>query len=171
MYSTIKPKRGFCPDCTDKKETFLTAGRCRFHNEKAKALKKAAKLQDLEMSEGNDSFQKEMELASWFRSRVNEMTGNCTECGERINRQIFKYAKCGVAHIFPKSTFKSIATHPDNWLELGATCGCHSRAEDYEKAMKMKIFPEMLRRMKILLPEIHQDEIRRIPEYILKQIN
>ena len=170
MYSTIKPKKGCCPDCGDGSEKYLTAGRCQHHHKKYKSLKKEAERKEKDLGEGNESFQQFLELDKWFKLRVSEMKGVCAECGGPTSKNIYKYAICSVAHIFPKSKFKSIATHPLNWMELGAMCGCHSKSEDYEKAMTMKIWPEMLRRIKILVPEISAEERKYIPDIILQEI-
>lgn len=166
----LKRKMGFCEDCNDGIEKPIIAKKCQYHYKKNLSLKSQAKAKIKELGNGNTRFEEFAALDKWFRERVNEMTGNCQECGERINKNIFKYAKCGVAHIFPKSTFPSISTHKLNWMELGATCGCHSRAEDFEKAMKMKVWPEMLRRIKVLIAAMAQEEKRRIPDIILQEI-
>jgi hypothetical protein len=170
MYSTIKPKTGICPDCKDGKEKRLMAGKCQYHYKVSRYEKKAIQKKTLDIINGNANLQRELEMDKWFRLRVSEMRGSCAECGEYINRHIYKYAKCGVAHIFPKSKFDSIRCHPLNWMELGATCGCHSRSEDFEKAMQMKIWPLMLSRIKILIGSIAKEERKSIPDIILQEI-
>ena len=78
----------------------------------------------------------------------------CSECGASL---LGDYGE--VAHILPKSKFKSIAEEDDNIIYL---CGqfsqnqCHTKY-DYsplEKIKQMKIYPTVIERFKKLEPKI-----------------
>lgn len=160
-YSSIKPKMGICVDCSDSKVKRLVAGRCEYHYKSHRA-----KIRLQSQKEDNQ----DKDLTGWFRARVMEMTGECSECGLPTNKYIFKYAICAVAHILPKSKFPSVADHPMNWMELGASCGCHSHSEIFSNAAEMKVWPEMVRRFKILYPFIAPEERKHIPELLMREI-
>lgn len=78
----------------------------------------------------------------------------CEECGERLKGDISE-----IAHILPKSTFKSIATNDNNVLYL---CGmwsvsqCHSNYDNLPtiKVKEMKIFGKVSERFRILEEEV-----------------
>lgn len=69
----------------------------------------------------------------------------CRECKARLKGHVSE-----VAHVLPKSTFKSIATNDDNVIYL---CGmysstqCHANFDTFtvEKVKKMFIYPEIIR--------------------------
>lgn len=79
------------------------------------------------------------ELRDWFLARRKEMTGNCINCGKRSTKENIRFWKWGIAHILPKSTFKSIRTHFKNCMEL--CIDCHTVYDsNWENASKMKVF-------------------------------
>lgn len=76
------------------------------------------------------------EIDRWFIERRKEMTGYCCECGKKSFKEHDKHYKWSLAHIIKKSIFKSVATHPSNFIEL---CWLHHQEFDssYENAQKM----------------------------------
>lgn len=162
-------KYGICIECNDELEKPIIAGRCTHkhywaYRKKISLEKKGSRAnQHIINVKGNNTG-----LPLWYASKMKRMTGRCMECGEKIEKFNPKYAICAIAHILPKSIFKSVATHENNWLELGATCGCHSRYDkSWESASKMKIWSIAVERFKtfehlIVLPE----ELRKIPTYL-----
>lgn len=74
---------------------------------------------------------------------IKETKACCRECGERLKGHVSE-----IAHILPKSYFKSIATNDDNVMYL---CGmysskqCHTNFDTFsnENMQKMLIFPEV----------------------------
>ncbi len=88
------------------------------------------------------------ELELWFENAKRELAKNpyCQECGKYISDRFYRHA---TAHIFPKSLFPSVATHPMNKLFLGAGCGCHDKTHRLDTFSDMKIFREAVRRFRL----------------------
>jgi len=103
-----------------------------------------------------------LELDVWFKEiqdkyfHIHGYTP-CMECGASIP---FKYARHATAHLLPKKLFKSCATHPLNYLILGAGCGCHEKTHRVDKFVTMKIWPEAARRIKEMIPLLPFDELK-----------
>src|SRR5688572_6665827 len=65
------------------------------------------------------------DLERWFQARDKEAIGFCLHCGGKTCKGNPKYYKFSIAHLLPKRFFKSVKTHPLNWLELcyfGSSC-------------------------------------------------
>ncbi len=93
----------------------------------------------------------------FFQKHIHVIRENrlcCEECGARLRGDVSE-----IAHILPKSNFKSIATNDLNVLYL---CGmwsnsqCHSNYDNYPttKVKEMKIFSKVAERFQILQEEI-----------------
>lgn len=92
---------------------------------------------------------KKTELDRWFDcvAAIIKIYPYCCNCGEFITEKYYRHAS---AHIFPKAHFPSIATHPSNYLILGAGCGCHSEFDSsIENAAKMKIWKIAVERFRL----------------------
>lgn len=153
--SSIKPKKGQCIDCVargDKKEKYITAGRCGIHypqyrnfinrNKKVKAI---AKVVPMFKTKGlANTLEASIELAKWFKEKEELVAANpfCSECGEFIPPFRYRHA---VAHIFPKALFPSVASAEWNFLILAAGC-CHDKSHTIQSFKKMKVWPEAVRR-------------------------
>ena len=89
----------------------------------------------------------------WFAMVANEIRKSpyCWETGEFISEDDYRNAS---AHIFPKSIFKSIATHPLNFLILSPRNGSHDRTHRLDTFSKMKVFKIAVDRFKIFEPFI-----------------
>lgn len=74
--------------------------------------KKAAEIKEQKVS-GGDS---EMDL--FFTSLRKGMTGRCLFCNGRTMKEDNDKFHFSLAHLLPKAIFKSVATHPDNIIEL-----------------------------------------------------
>lgn len=74
--------------------------------------KRAAKLKEQE-NQGSES---EMDL--FFESQRPHMTGKCLFCGAKTMKEDDGKFHFSLAHLLPKAIFKSVATHPDNIIEL-----------------------------------------------------
>lgn len=111
------------------------------------------------------------ELDRWFKERQKEMTGRCVNCNGKTEAHT-KHFKCSIAHILPKAYFKSVATHPDNWLEL---CfygnSCHT---NYDNKMldliEMNCFDTIIQKFVKMYPSIAQEERRRIPPILIEYL-
>jgi len=112
------------------------------------------------------------ELQRWFEDRRKEMTGKCDNCGGKSCRDDDKYWKFSIAHLMPKAYIKSVATHPDNWLEL---ChfgnGCHSMMDNKMLDLtEMSCWDKIITRFVSMYPSIDKKERRRIPNVLLQYI-
>lgn len=112
-----------------------------------------------------------IDLNEWFnRIELKHSNGKgcyCMECGEWIPQQYMRHA---TAHLLPKKIFKSVATHELNYLILGAGCGCHQKTDRLDKFCKMKVWPEALRRIRIMMPLLPFDELKYISNAYLSAI-
>lgn len=166
--STIKVKSGVCLDCSHTVEQPLTAGRCGYHYQKFRAEENAKKTKkkyakQLETPLGVSGGQSELVL--WYSDKIHQRSGICMECLEVIPAS---YAQHSIAHIVKKSEIESVKTHENNWIELGAGCGCHGRFDhSAERASKMKVAKIAKERFKTFEHLIAPEERRRIPEWLL----
>lgn len=118
--------------------------------EKAQAKQKVQRsLSSLKsISENKELVENKTELNKWFEyvGTVIKANPNCWNCGEWIPDKYYRHAS---AHIFPKALFPSVATHPINFLILGAGCGCHHEFDSsIEKACKMQVWKKSVSRFK-----------------------
>lgn len=95
-----------------------------------------------------ESLKNRQEQEMWFEGigRVIAKNPKCWECGAWIPERFFRHA---TAHIFPKGIFESVATHPMNYLILGAGCGCHDKTHRLDTFSDMKVFGEAVRRFRL----------------------
>ena len=96
----------------------------------------------------------------FFQKHIQNIKDNrlcCEECGERLKGDVSE-----IAHILPKSKFKSISTEDLNVIYL---CGmwsanqCHSNFDNWpqEKVREMNIFPKLSEVFKELEQQITED--------------
>lgn len=90
----------------------------------------------------------------------------CWECGEIIPISLARHA---TAHILAKADFESVATHPLNYLILGAGC-CHNKTHRFDTFIAMKVWPIAAQRLKVLLPLLTPQEHGRLPDYLLDAV-
>lgn len=111
------------------------------------------------------------ELDRWFKDRQKKMTGRCLHCNGKTEAYT-KLFKCSIAHILPKAYFKSVATHPDNWIEL---CfygkSCHTNFDNHIiDIMELNCFDIVIERFVRMYPFIAPEEKRRIPDVLLQYV-
>lgn len=97
---------------------------------------------------GQETLKNRQELEQWF-DNISRLIGRhpfCMECNAFVPSKFYRHA---TAHIFPKSIFESVATHPMNYLILGAGCGCHDKTHRLDTFSDMKIFGEAVRRFRL----------------------
>lgn len=89
----------------------------------------------------------------WFGMVAEEIRKNpfCWNCGEKISESDFRNSS---GHIFPKSIFNSVATHPLNFIVVGNRCGCHDDTHRIDKFSKMPVFKIAVERFRIFEPLI-----------------
>lgn len=112
------------------------------------------------------------ELTRWFKNRRAEMTGICAHCGDPSCRGSDEYFKFSIAHILPKNIFKSVATHPLNWIEL---CfwgnSCHTNMDNKTlDLMDLNCFAIVIERFVAMYPAIDKKERRYIPDVLLQYV-
>jgi hypothetical protein len=130
------------------------------------------------------------ELQRWFDERRKEFTGKCKHCGgrsfiEAVQREgeddvAFsgrkknhdRYYKHCIAHILPKKLFKSVATHPLNWIEL---CfwnnSCHTNFDNFALDItELNCFDEVIEKFIAIYPDIDKKERRLIPEALRQYV-
>lgn len=112
-------------------------------------------------------------LQLWYKARQRQLTGRCVRCGATYNHTNLAYAIAATAHVLPKrqAMFPSVALHPDNYIELGAGCGCHhwyDNQASWEQVAADKIWPIVLEKFKMIEPKIL--ERSKIPEVLAQEI-
>lgn len=111
-------------------------------------------------------------LDKWFDGiRIEHFgtgEGQCMECGSVIPIQFARHA---TAHLLPKKLFHSVATHPLNYLILGAGCGCHYKTDRVDLFQKMSVWPEAARRIKEMIPLLPHDELKFVSAQLMKALD
>ena len=174
-----KYKIADCNQCGDKDVPCVKVGKehyCKFKchkNNKAKVQIDKAKERDKVRSLGKVQYVPEgtAELQRWFEDRHKEMKGKCQHCLGKTEKGKSTY-KCSIAHILPKAYFKSVATHPLNWLEL---CfynkSCHTNFDNMSlDIMELNCFDEIVTKFVAIYPSIAIQERRRIPNVLLQYV-
>lgn len=145
------------------------------HALKSEQLKTQAKLRNdtyenkLVDNQAKENFEK---LQVWFEQRARELAKHpyCAECGAYIPEKYYRHA---TAHVLPKSPtsgFPSVATHEENYLFLGAGCGCHNKTDRWDKFSQMKVWGLAIEKIKKMYPSIHPSERRRLPDVVMQEI-
>lgn len=111
------------------------------------------------------------ELNRFFENVHRQMTGRCRHCNGKTQKDKPNY-KNSVAHILPKAYFPSVATHPENWVEL---CfygeSCHTNFDNKMlDLMDMNCFDEIVTKFVKIYPSIAENEKRRIPPILLEYL-
>lgn len=121
-------------------------------------------------------YAEDTELELWFKVIRNKLKGVC-ECGcgqpsSKFSDKFFKFSCC---HLLAKSIFKSIATHPMNYLELtafGKSCHTTFDSMGYEHCKKTKpvLWEIVVERFNIIYPSIAESERKHIPQVLLNEL-
>lgn len=87
--------------------------------------KRKKKLQEEKELRGDDGLDK------FFERNRKKMVGVCQcGCGQKSQKKDDTFYRGSICHIFPKRTFKSIATNDYNWVERAMFGGCHSNMDN-----------------------------------------
>lgn len=113
----------------------------------------------------------------WFIERRKEMKGRCQFCNWKTEKANDETYRRSIAHLLPKrpNMFPSVATNPDNWLEL---CfygeSCHTNFDNNIISLELlhdsaewKIISEKFKR---IFPFIAEAERKNIHPLLLKEI-
>lgn len=134
--------------------------------------KKSAKKLKQEAEEKKGKKDPSADKERWFQDRRMEMTGKCRNCQKPSFKNSNEYFRFSIAHILAKrkSMFPSVATHPENWIEL---CGdCHN---DLDNCMidltDLSCWDEVVVKFQKIYLSIAPEERKRIPGILLQYIN
>lgn len=120
------------------------------------------------------SGEKKVDLTEWFPERRIEMTGICANCGDPSAKFSDEWYRCSICHLLPQRFFPSVADHEFNWIELcHFNKSCHTNMDSSSRKFepqKMKCWPEMVKRFKIIYPLTHPSERRHIPDIYLQEL-
>lgn len=108
----------------------------------------------------------------WFQDRRKEMAGFCKNCRNPSYKKSQEYFRFSIAHILAKrkNMFPSVATHPENWVEL---CGdCHTNLDNCMIDLTdLACWDEVVVKFQKMYPSIAPEERKRIPKILLQYIN
>lgn len=138
-----------------------------------KISKKRAAEMRLEQKTGTGRAATKASQDVWFEKIEKEHWGDsdrcaCSECGEQIP---VAFARHATAHLFPKRLFPSVATHPLNYMILGAGCGCHEKTHRIDKIVTLRVWPEISRRMNEVMAHISHEELSHVTTPMLRALN
>lgn len=116
------------------------------------------KLEENALAKGTDS---EMDL--FFSSLRKGMKDKCLFCGQSTMKKDDEKFHFSLAHLLPKAIFKSVATNPDNIIEL---CfwnnSCHTNFDNgkitWEFIKDSKEWIQIREQLLNVLPMVSQDE-------------
>lgn len=117
---------------------------------------KARKAEEKKALAGEDTVKEK-----WFKARRKEMTGVCQcGCGRQSSKHDDVHFRSGIAHVFPKAVFVSIAYHPLNWVERNFWDGCHSSMDlgGLDRWPNMADWEDIKERFQILAPLLTDEE-------------
>jgi hypothetical protein len=120
------------------------------------AKKSEKKIQEEKLAKGSDEA-----MDRFFEAARKRMTGFC-QCGctHKSSKNDDTFYRHSIAHIFPKRIFKSIATHPLNWVERAFFGGCHSAMDDtsMDRWPNFADFEDIKERFHLLVPHLTDEE-------------
>lgn len=110
------------------------------------------------------------QLEKWYERNAKQISKNpkCENCGEHIPKEFYRHA---TAHLLPKKTFPSVATHQLNRVFAGAGCGCHNLTHRWDKMQKMKCFSVILERLIMVENDVAQSERKNLPQFLLDAVS
>lgn len=146
----------------------------KFPREKKKYTipKKSAKRLKQEAEEKKGKKDPSAEKERWFQDRRREMIGICRNCGKPSYKKSNEYFRHSIAHILAKrkSMFPSVATHPENWIELCSDC--HMNLDNCMIDLTdLACWDEVVVKFQKIYPSIAKEEKKRIPDILLQYIN
>lgn len=132
---------------------------------KKSAKKIEQEKKDKEARGGDDT-----ELVKWFNTKIKYSSGFCTECGCKVEREVFQYAVMTVCHLLDKRDTKcpSVKTHPANFIIL---CPDHHHKFDninWDEREKWGCWPIVRDRLIMVYPDLDPSERRHFPDSVLK---
>lgn len=128
--NVIKVKKDlFCVSCHKKNKTLEQIEKQKKRNAAKLAATKLKTVANTE--EVVKALKDYADLDVWFKNTRKKLTGICQcGCNKPSSKMDNKYFKFSCAHVFPKSKFESVKTHPRNFVERAFFGGCHSVMDD-----------------------------------------
>jgi hypothetical protein len=120
-----------------------------------KSAKKIQREKVEQQANSDDSMDK------FFEKMRKKMVGTCQcGCAQPSQKKDDTFYRNCIAHIFPKRTFLSIATHELNWVERAFWGGCHSQMDDtsIERWKNFADWEDIKERFHILAPLLTDEE-------------
>lgn len=147
----------------------ILSGRPLPKKEKKGIAKKSAKRIEKEKKESEERGDNDTELQKWYRYQVKKMSV-CEETGMKLETNIYRYAIMSVCHILPKSTCKSVKTHPANKLYLLPDLHFKWDNSSWEEREKWSCWPVVEERLIHIYDSLDPLERRHFPESVEKYI-
>jgi len=168
----VKVKKDLvCTQCNDRNKALIQIKKQKDRNALRSDLANVRKLA-VEVDGNREKAKNYGEMDRWFRERRKEMKGKCANCNGDSCKYYDKYYKFSIAHLLPKAYFPSVATHPDNWIEL-----CHfgnSCHTNYDNKMidliDLNCFDTVIQKFTKIYPFIAAEEKRRIPPILIEYL-
>lgn len=137
-----------------------------------KGIQKVSKKTAARRAEEKKNADPDESLNAWFLERRKDMTGICDHCGGPSCRDDNDWFRSSIAHILPKRFFKSVATHPCNWIEL---CfwgnNCHGNLDNNILDLtELNCFDKVIDAFLAMYPDIAKEERKRIPATLMQYI-
>lgn len=173
--STIKPKIGKCCESDCSYNGQIMAGRCPTHYQRHRAkvnAEKAArkgKSKDTTPAKSAKDVQENV-LGTYFANQAHTMPKYCEESGELLPTFPAWLKLSCMAHILPKRKdfgFESVALHPMNMVFVMPDIHANMDNLGKEFIIKMKIYPILKERVKVLFPLLTEREKNKVPDYLL----
>lgn len=158
-------------DYMRKRLELINAGRPSPPKKKYVIPKKSAKRIEKEKTEREERGDNDSDLQKFFRSKMKLMRGKCMETGAATNTKIYSEAIKSICHILPKSKFKSVATHPVNWMEY--SWDFHHKFDNmlsWGDKLELKSWPIIEERIMMMSPNIAKEELRYLPDFLRDKI-
>jgi len=109
-------------------------------------------------------------LDLWFEEMRQWLNGKCVFCGGRTTWKNEDMWRIAIAHLLPKSKFKSVAMHNDNWTEL--CWDCHTNFDNKMLSLTdLNCFESVVQKFAILYPLMTREEKRRVPNVLLTYLD
>ena len=118
-------------DYLKKRQEHINAGRPLKPKKNYSIPKKSAKRVEKEKQEKERLGGDDSGTDKFFEAMRKRMVGICQcGCARKSSKHEDDHYRASISHIFPKRTFKSIATNDLNWVERNFWDGCHSNMDN-----------------------------------------
>lgn len=103
-------------------------------------------------------------IDKFFATQRKKMVGKCLFCSHPTNKNDDEKFHFSIAHLLPKSIFKSVAVHESNWVELcfWGTNSCHTNFDNgnitWEFLRDSKEWDVIAEKLHEVMPMVSEDE-------------